>query len=146
MHHSRSFASALICLSMSASAQYVPDAGALMRQTEQLLRQKSQAFSMPKHDPLPPTMVINESTLVTVSRFKFNGNKLLSAEQLQQVVAPFVQRPLDAQELRRLTDAISEAYRLTGWIVQAYIPMQDLSGGEMTLQVIESIPPSQPRP
>jgi hemolysin activation/secretion protein len=44
-----------------------------------------------------------------------------------------------------MTDAVSEAYRKIGWVVRAYIPRQDLSGEEMTLQVIETIPPSSPQ-
>lgn len=146
MRHPRSFAAALACLSISASAQYVPDAGALMRQTEQMLKQKAQPLSVPRREPLPPAMVINEGTEVTVFRFKFNGNQRLSADQLQSVVTPFAQRPLHALELQHLTDAVSEAYRQTGWLVQAYIPRQDLSTGELTVQVIESIPPNKPTP
>jgi hemolysin activation/secretion protein len=46
--------------------------------------------------------------------------------------------------LERLTHALSEAYRHTGWLVQAYIPRQDLTKPELTLQLIESIPPSKP--
>lgn len=147
MRYSRPLAAGLACLSIGAWAQYVPDAGALMRQTEQMLRQKAQPLSVPKKEPLPPVMVINENTSVIVSRFKFNGNKLLTVDQLQAVVQPFMHRPLDAHELQHLTDAVSEAYRQIGWLVQAYIPRQDLQqGGEMTLQVIESIPPNKPTP
>ena len=146
MRHPRSLAAALACLSISAWAQYVPDAGALMRQTEQMLRQKPPALSVPRLEPLPPAMVINESTVVTVFRFKFNGNQRLSTEQLQAVVAPFAQKALHAHDLRHLTDAVSEAYRQAGWLVQAYIPRQDLGGGEMAVQVIESIPPNKPTP
>ena len=142
--HPRSLAAVLACLSISAWGQSIPDAGALMRQTEQMLRQKPPALSVPRLEPLPPALVINESTVVTVFRFKFNGNQRLSADQLQTAVAPFSHRALRAPDLQHLTDAVSEAYRQAGWLVQAYIPRQDLSGGEMTLQVIESIPPNQP--
>jgi hemolysin activation/secretion protein len=145
-HQPRSLAAALACLSFSAWAQYIPDAGALMRQTEQMLRQKSPVLSVPRLEPLPPAMVINENTDVMVFRFKFNGNQRLSTDQLQDVVAPFAHKSLRAHDLQHLTDAVSEAYRQAGWLVQAYIPRQDFSGGEMTLQVIESIPPNKPKP
>jgi hemolysin activation/secretion protein len=88
-------------------------------------------------------MAINEATRVTVQRFKFNGNKILSTDQLQAVAAPFANRALNQHDLQQLTYAISEAYRQTGWLVQAYIPRQDLQNNEMTLQVIESIPPNK---
>lgn len=144
--HPRSLAAVLACLSISAWGQSIPDAGALMRQTEQMLRQKPPPLSVPRLEPLPPALVINESTDVTVFRFKFNGNQRLSTDQLQAAVAPFAQKALRANDLQHLTDAVSEAYRQAGWLVQAYIPRQDLSGGEMTLQVIESIPPNKPTP
>lgn len=128
----------------TAQAQYVPDAGSLMRQTEQMLRQDQLQRQQLKREVLPPAMVINSDTRVTVERFQFKGNKLLKADQLQAVVAPFSNRPLNQHDLQQLTHAITETYRQTGWIVQAYIPSQDLKNGEMTVQVVETIPPNKP--
>lgn len=128
----------------TAQAQYVPDAGSLMRQTEQMLRQDQLQRQQLKREVLPPAMVINSDTRVTVERFQFKGNKLLKAEQLQAVAAPFSNRPLNQHDLQQLTHAIAEAYRQTGWIVQAYIPSQDLKNGELTVQVVETIPPNKP--
>lgn len=128
----------------TAQAQYVPDAGSLMRQTEQMLRQDQLQRQQLKREVLPPAMVINSDTRVTVERFQFKGNKLLKADQLQAVVAPFSNRPLNQYDLQQLTHAITETYRQTGWIVQAYIPSQDLKNGEMTVQVVETIPPNKP--
>ena len=125
-------------------AQNVPDAGSLMRQTEQMLRQDQLQRQQLKREVLPPAMVINIDTRATVERFQFNGNKLLKAEQLQAVVAPFRNRPLNQHDLQQLTHTLIEAYRQTGWIVQAYIPSQDLKNGEMTVQLIETIPPNKP--
>ncbi len=128
-------------------AQQTPppyDAGALMRQTEQMMRQKEIQRSPQQRTSLPPAAVFNESTAVQVDSFKFNGNRLLSNEQLQVVAAPFANRVLNEHDLRHLTDALSEAYRQIGWFVQAYIPRQDLGGHELTVQLIESIPPNKP--
>jgi hemolysin activation/secretion protein len=125
-------------------AQSVPDAGALMRQTEQMLRQDQLQRQQLKREVLPPAMVMNGDTRVTVERFQFKGNKLLKADQLQAVAAPFSNRLLNQHDLQQLTHAIAEAYRQTGWIVQAYIPSQDLKNGEMTVQVVETIPPNKP--
>ena len=134
-----------LCTAGASQAQTIPDAGALMRQNEQMFRQDQMQRSQPKREALPPAMALNDTTLVTVQRFKFNGNKILTTDQLQAVAAPFANRALNAHDLQQLTYAISEAYRQTGWLVQAYIPRQDLSSNEMTLQVIESIPPNKSR-
>jgi hemolysin activation/secretion protein len=135
-----------LCISLIAFpcvvAQTIPDAGSLMRQNEQMFRQDQMQRNSQRREALPPALVVNDSTSVSVKRFKFNGNKLLSTEQLQQVAAPFANRELTKQDLQHLSDTVSAAYRQIGWIVQAYIPRQDLTGQELTIQVIESIPPN----
>ncbi len=133
-----------LLFSASAGAQTIPDAGALMRQIEQNTRQSQMQQAAQKRESLPPAAVFSETTAVTVERFKFSGNKLFSTDQLQLVVAPFANRPLSQNDLQHLTYAVSEAYRQTGWLVQAYIPRQNLAGPELTVQVIESIPPNKP--
>ena len=120
------------------------DAGALARQAEQMFKQTQQQRIQPQRASLPPEQVVNDVTVVTAQRFKFNGNQLLTTGQLQTAVLPFANRPLNQHDLQQLTYAISEAYRQVGWVVQAYIPRQDLSSSELTVQVIESIPPSKP--
>ena len=131
-------------LSVGAWAQIMPDAGALMRQSEQMFKQSQMQRTPPPRATLPAEMVINETTLITAQRVKFNGNQLLTEGQLQAVAVPFVNRPLKELDLQQLTHAVSEAYREAGWLVQAYIPNQSLTGGALTVQVIESIPPSKP--
>ncbi len=120
------------------------DAGALVRQTEQMMRQSQMQQAAQKRELLPPAATLTEATVVQAERFKFIGNKRLSADQLQVVAASYTHRPLNQHDLQHLLDAISEGYRQTGWLVQAYIPRQDLTGSEITIQVIETIPPSKP--
>ena len=142
--NSIAFAVLALLLGMSASAQNIPDAGALMRQTEQNIRQTQAQQAAQKRASLPPEAVLTEATVVTVERFKFNGNRRLSTEQLQAAVTTFANRPLNPHDLKHLTDAVSQEYRKTGWVVQTYIPRQNLDGPELVLQVIESIPPNKP--
>ncbi len=120
------------------------DAGALMRQTEQNIRHSQLQQAAKKRDSLPPQAVLSDTTLVTAERFKFLGNQRLTTDQLQTVAASFANRPLNQHDLHHLTDAISQEYRKTGWLVQVYIPRQNLAGPELAVQVIESIPPNKP--
>ena len=140
----RVFSAVTLLFGFSASAQNMPDAGALMRQSEQMFKQSQMQRIQPPRASLPPELVMNEATVVTAQRFKFNGNQLLTTGQLQAAVLTFANRPLNQHDLLQLTHAVSEAYRQVGWVVQAYIPRQDLSGAELTVQVIEGIPPSKP--
>lgn len=130
--------------SVFASAQTIPDAGALMRQTEQNIRFTEAQRSARIRDVLPPQAELTPQTLVEVKRFKFNGNARLTDERLQNALNSFTNRPLNQHDLQHVTEAVTEAYRQSGWLVEAYVPRQDLSARELTIQVIESIPPHKP--
>lgn len=122
----------------------VHDAGALMRQIEQNALQSQMQRNTPLREALPPVLEVNDATRVMVKAFKFRGNKWLSNEQLQTVVLPYANRILNQHDLKYLTHDVTEAYRQSGRLVQAYVPQQDVTGSQLTLQIIETIPPSQP--
>lgn len=153
MRQTHFIAVVLALLSSSVCAQspaYDPkqlptyDAGALSRQAEQMFKQSQQQRIQPQPAALPPELVINDETVVIAQRFKFNGNQLLSSAKLQTTVQQYSNRPLNQHDLRQLTYAVTEAYRQSGWLVQAYIPRQSLSSGELTVQLMETIPSSKP--
>ena len=133
---------AILCFYPAVFAQNVPDAGALMRQTEQMMRQSQMQNQMKQSQPLPPAMDWTDFSAATVQSFKFSGNKIFKTAQLTQITSPFLNRSLTQQDFQRMTNTISEAYRASGWLVQAYVPRQNLLGGEVLVQVIEAIPPS----
>ena len=116
------------------------DAGALMRQTEQMMRPSMGTSS--RREALPPAMAISDITVIEVKRINFLGNKHLSTDQLQTVAAAFENRTLRQGDLMQLTHAVSQAYRQTGWVVNVYVPRQSLAKGDLTLQVIETVPPT----
>ena len=130
----------------NAAAQTPPvfDAGDLMRQNEQTIRAQQQQKAVSKRVLLPPEAVLNETTVVKPEGFKFLGNQRLSTEQLQAVTVPFANRALTKLDLLYLTDAVEQEYRKAGWLVQVYIPHQNLAGPELSIQVVESIPPIKP--
>ena len=133
-------------LTVSNAAEQNPpvfDAGALMRQNEQSIQAQQQQMAS-KRVLLPPAAVLSDSTVVKPDRFKFLGNQRLSNEQLQAVTVPFANRTLNKHDLLYLTDAVVQEYRKAGWLVRAYIPQQNLAGPELSIQVVESIPPIKP--
>ena len=134
----------LLILSGAATAQTIPDAGALMRQTEQNIRFSQMQRSVQIRDALPPEAEFTDQTSIVVSRFKFNGVSRLTEDQLMVTVKPFTNRPLNQQDLKHLTEAVTEAYRQNGWLVEAYIPRQDLSARVLSIQVIENFPTHKP--
>jgi hemolysin activation/secretion protein len=118
-------------------AQAVPDAGALLQQ----IQPPSQPTLPPKAEPqfLPPPLVQSQGgATVVVHDFVFAGNSLLTARQLAAVVAGFTDRPLNFTELQSAAVAVATAYRKAGWIVRVYLPQQDITGGAVTIQVVEA--------
>jgi hemolysin activation/secretion protein len=120
----------------------LPDAGVLMRQTEQTLRQNQMQRSSQKHDAFAPAMTLTEATTVTPQTIKFLGVKLISVTQLQAISEPYLNRPLNQHDLQRLMEAATAAYRKEGWVVRVYIPSQDLSQSELNVQILENMPSS----
>lgn len=133
---------AIAFLSSHAFAQTPPDAGALMRQTEQTLQFEQMQRNAQRREALPPAMRLTDSTVVTPKSIKFLGAKLLTHDQLQATAQPFVGRELNAHELERLTEAVVQTYRRAGWLVRVYVPQQDLSQSELSIQILETITPS----
>jgi len=133
---------AIAFLSSNALAQTPPDAGALMRQTEQTLQFEQMQRNAQRREALPPAMRLTDSTVVTPKSIKFLGAKRLTNDQLQATAAPFVGRELNAHELEHLTEAVVQTYRRAGWVVRVYVPQQDLSQSELSIQILENIPPS----
>lgn len=127
----------LACLHVCG--QTIPDAGALLRQTERNLNVPSAPAIAPRRQASPPPMTQLGEATVTVTRFAFKGNTRLSDEQLQSAMVPFTGRPLNFAQLQQAADAVATAYREAGWIVRAYLPKQEISNGLVTIQVIEAV-------
>jgi hemolysin activation/secretion protein len=129
---------AVALASQLAFAQTAPDAGSLLRQAEKELPQKPLSFALPNRI-VPVIKVQPGESTVTVSRFEFAGNKTLSTDQLRQVVAAYIDRPLTFAELQQAADAVTIAYQEAGWVVRAYLPRQNISQGVVIIQVTEAV-------
>jgi hemolysin activation/secretion protein len=120
-------------------AQTPPDAGALQQQIERERQQQLPRRIAPDKPATPAVLPPLAGIVVTVKEFRFAGNTLLSAEQLAPAVAPFLDRPLDYNQLQAAAAAVAETYRAAGWVVRAYLPQQDIKDGIVTLQIIEAV-------
>ena len=74
----------------------------------------------------------------TVKRFVFVGNSKLSNDDLQPIVADFIDKPITFDDLKRITDAVTEYYRERGWLVRVILPQQDITEGTVTIRIIEA--------
>jgi len=130
----------LAIVSGSAYAQTTPqpDAGSLTQQIEQGKEMRLPQVKKPTVAPVPETTPAG-GLQVTVTRFRFVGNSRLGEAVLQQAVKPWLNRSIGFGELQKAAAAVAAAYRDAGWVVQAYLPKQEIDGGVVTIQVIEAV-------
>ena len=122
-------------VALVAHAQTAPDAGALLRETERQPRQLPKP--VPQAVPKTPAPAAADAVRVTVKAFKLTGNTLIAEPELQAVLAPWVGRELSFAELQQAANTIAEAYRKRGWFARPQLPAQDVSGGIITINIIE---------
>ena len=137
----------LVFLALSLSvmtpvkAQAPPDAGSLRQEIEKRIEpsepKKDEASIEPS--PSPRAASAPSGPTVTVTSFRFAGNTLLGERELTKAVSGFVDRPLDFPELQKAPAAVAEAYRNAGWIVRAYLPLQEINNGVVTIEVVEAL-------
>jgi hemolysin activation/secretion protein len=128
---------AILLGSGAVHAQTLPNAGSLLKQLQSGRAQALPPKAAPAFVAPPPLKSISGPTL-TVKRFRFQGNHLLGDRQLAQVVRGYLHRPLSFAQLQNVAIAVAGAYRKAGWIVRAYLPQQDVTGGTVTIEVIEA--------
>ncbi|MDP1526104.1 MAG: ShlB/FhaC/HecB family hemolysin secretion/activation protein [Rhodocyclaceae bacterium] len=129
----------LATASLGVHAQTPPDAGALQQQIERERQQQMPKRIAPEKPAAPAAMQPAAGVAITVKQFRFTGNTLISAEQLAPVVANFLNRPLDFAQLQAAAAAVGEVYRAAGWVVNAYLPQQDIKDGIVTIHIIEAV-------
>ena len=108
-----------------------PDILAPIPVPEELLEQQ------PRPESPPPAPDVPQS--VTVSAFVFEGSDVFATEQLQQVVADYLDRPLTFTELFEVRDRITDFYQEAGYVnTVAIIPPQEFEpGGTVRVQIVE---------
>ena len=117
----------------------VPDAGSLRQQIEQGREATLPRKSLPVKPAEPPALKALTGQTITLTSFRFAGNTLLGAERLASVVAVYLNRPIDFNQLQDAATAIANAYREAGWTVRAYLPQQDITEGIVTIQIVEAV-------
>lgn len=122
-----------------ALAQVPPDAGSLRQELERRREQVEPQTPAPTAvTETPAATATAAGQTVTVDAFQFSGNNLLSGEKLAAALQGYLRRPLTFAELQSAVSAVSDAYRESGWIVRAYLPLQEIKDGVVTIAVVEA--------
>jgi len=120
------------------SAGSAPDAGSLQQQIE---REQQSPTLRPQLQPATKgqTAAPPVGQTMVVRAFKFKGNTLLSSEELSQALVPLLDQPIDFSRVQSSAVVVADLYRDKGWVVQTLVPAQDISNGEVTIDIVEAV-------
>ncbi|MBI2727611.1 MAG: ShlB/FhaC/HecB family hemolysin secretion/activation protein [Polaromonas sp.] len=125
----------------TASSQTRPNAGTLLESQPPapvLPRQGEPRISLPDAKPAPAATA---NVRITPKAFRLTGNTIFSFDELNALLARFVDQPVDIAGLTAAATTISNYYRSKGYLLtEAYLPEQTLAatGGTVTIRVIEA--------
>lgn len=114
-----------------------PSAGQILQQIERDLEVK----------PLPALPAIEQAApepedqgpMVVVKQFKFVGNKVLTAAELEGALEALTGREISITQLKGAVDLIAAFYREKGFLATATLPEQDITEGVIIINIVEAV-------
>ena len=76
---------------------------------------------------------------LNITHYRVEGNTLLAPDTIERTLAAFTGKASRYADIQRAVEALEEEYRKAGYnAVQVVTPEQEITGGEVTLRVIEA--------
>ncbi|WP_416548304.1 ShlB/FhaC/HecB family hemolysin secretion/activation protein [Limnohabitans sp. DCL3] len=127
----------LAALPMLATAA-APDAGALLQQLE--ARPAAALFAPALQTPVVPTppAADHSGPVLRVNAFVIEGATLLSPTTLLGALRGFTGQDLSLTQLQEAAWVLVQTYREAGWLVNAWVPQQEIDAGVVKLRVVEA--------
>lgn len=115
------------------------DAGDQLNQIERNQKQKEPLKNPPrieedKETPKPKS----QGTTFKVVSFSFEGNKLISSNELQVFLKEYLNREITLDELKLAVDSLAVLYKDKGYLATASLPKQDITEGNVKIIIIEA--------
>ena len=132
----------------TASSQAAPNApndprdniSAILQKELELQLKKSAPPALPKvQKPTEQRKPVAGEQAVQVKNFLFNGNKLLTDQELQTVVAKWKDKTLTFDELQSVITDIQEYYSSKNRIGKALLPEQEIKNGIVSIKIVEGV-------
>jgi len=114
----------------------VPDAGALMRGTEQLQQFYTPPPELPER-PKPQLRSKEGQQSFIVKRFRITGATLVPSREIQYALEPWLDIEITFADLEDALQAVADLYQKHGWYARPQLPEQDLVDGVVTIQIVE---------
>jgi hemolysin activation/secretion protein len=119
--------------------QAQPSAGSLLQEIES----QKPTVLIPAPEPqvprAPPVAAPTSKQSFVVKQFNFVGNRQITEQELLRLVQPYLNRATTYEQLKLVTDAVTELYLKKSLLVRVLLPKQDVTNGVVTIQVIEAI-------
>ncbi|MCA6215647.1 ShlB/FhaC/HecB family hemolysin secretion/activation protein [Ideonella sp. B7] len=131
-------ASALLGLSPLLVLAAPPDAGQLLNERQRVETPPRQHAAEPGLEAAPAATPAGPGLSALVSRVRFTGAEDLATEaELQSWVADALGQRLNHGQLQALAARVTARLQAKGYLLaRAYLPRQDLSGGELQIAVL----------
>jgi len=135
-----SILSSILLWNSSALSATNDNISAILQRELELQLKKSAPPPLPKvQKPLEQRKPVEGEQAVQVKNFLFNGNKLLSDQELQNVVAKFKGKTLTFDELQNVIADIQEYYSSKNRIGKALLPEQEIKDGIVSIKIVEGV-------
>lgn len=132
---------AVVVLSFPLSGLAQIDAGALQQGLEKQLPMPS-PLALPDATAKDPLRTTPQSApgdvTFEVKSFVLEGVNLLPEASVQAILKPWVNRPVNFDDLQKACDAVMDFYRKSGYTVQAILPPQKIANGVVKILVTEA--------
>ena len=135
-----SILSSILLWNSSALSATNDNISAILQRELELQLKKSAPPPLPKvQKPIEQKKPVDTEQAVQVKNFTFNGNKLLTDQELQNVVAKFKGKTLTFDDLQNVVTDIQEYYSSKNRIGKALLPEQEIKDGLVSIKIIEGI-------
>ncbi len=127
--------------SILAQTRVAPtDAGILQQQFE---AERSKKLT-PKKDSMTwsgssVSQDIDNQTRIQVNDFIFKGNTLIPNEVLAEILHADKNSLLNFKQLQLAVEKVIKGYKDAGWVAFAFLPEQDISSGNVSIQIVEVV-------
>lgn len=124
---------------LSSQIALAIDAGDQLNQIERNQKKKESLKAPPrieeeKEKPKPKS----QGTTFKVTNFSFEGNKLVSSNELQAFLKEYLNREITLDELKLAVDSLSVLYKDKGYLATASLPKQDVTDGNVKIIIVEA--------
>lgn len=88
----------------------------------------------------PPEKTVSDPNAlrVAIKAIQFSGNKSVATEKINEFLTQFVNQSLTLDEIKAIANNLSLFYRNQGFIAEVVLPDQDITNGNLQIQIIEA--------